>query len=134
MRIGRVSADSSTQCFFVSAESMSDDSANPYQPSAVVTANVKSGVYRYRDLPRRCPRCERQFSEILYKRLYPRRYRFGTIAFVVVLTIFSLGILGWFGFIPLFFLGGWAMNWPKKTRVYCTSCGWSQNYIVSTRG
>jgi hypothetical protein len=114
---------------------MTNGSDNPFQaPSAPsVSSPVQSqrAVYRYSDLPHSCPRCEQKFSELLYRKLYPKRYRWHTIAFIVVVTVVALALLGWLGAVVFIPLGGWAMTWRKKVRVYCVSCGWAQTFIVS---
>ena len=117
---------------------MTNDSGNPCESpteaSLSSAATRRRGAYRYTELPRTCPSCQRKFSDTLYRRLYPRRYRWHTLAFLVVLVIGSLGLLGWLGLFLIVPLGGWAMRWHKKVRVYCKSCGWAQTFIVSVRG
>ncbi len=123
------------------AHTMTNDSGNPYEtPTATSGSSIATPhreVYRYTELPRTCPSCERRFSDTFYHRLYPRRYRLGTIVFFVILAIGGfvltqfIGLLALFTIIPLF---AWAMIWHKKVRVRCTSCGWGQTFIVSVRG
>ena len=109
---------------------MTNEADNPYQPP--MTA-ARGGRCRYGDLPRTCPQCERRFSDTLFNRLYPRRHRLGAKCFIVLVTLGFL-VFGWlwiFAFLPL---GGWAMTWPKKVRMKCSSCNWAQTFIVSGRG
>lgn len=119
---------------------MTNNFENPYASPTPTTkstvAKPLGGVFRYSDLPRSCPNCERKFSETLYRRLYPRRFRLSTIAFFVLLAIVGLALLLLFGWLALFVivpLGSWATTWHKKVRVRCTSCGWAQTFIVSVR-
>jgi len=123
------------------ANPMTNDSENPYEtPSAASASSTpipQRGVYRYTELPRSCPSCERKFSDTLYHRLYRRRYRLSTIAFFVILAISGFVLMQFVGWLALFAvipLGSWAMTWPKKVLVRCTSCGWAQKFIVSVRG
>lgn len=109
------------------------DSDNPNAAPTATTSESPRRVYLYTELPRRCPQCDRAFSEDRYTRLYPRRYRWSTIAVLVVLTIGSLWLLGILGLLLLGPSSLWVMRWPKKVRVHCLSCRWSRTFLVATR-
>lgn len=89
-------------------------------------------LWQFNELPRCCPNCHMSFNEALYRRLFPRRYRWRTIVFVVAVSAVSWLALGWFSLLLIAPLCGWAMTWPKTVRVHCTGCQWSQNYLVSS--
>ena len=94
-------------------------------------------VYRFTELPRECPACAYKFSEILYRKLYPRKYRVKAMlvfACGLLLSLVLFPLVGFVGLLPLFFLGVWAMSFHKSVRVYCRQCGWSQKYVVQNRG
>ena len=121
--------------------SMTNDSINPYEsPSA--DSGAPSGfadrrAFRYTELPRTCPLCGNKFSDVLYHRLYPRRYRWGTILFFILVSIGGFVLMGCFGWLTLFIvipLLAWGMKWHKKVRVRCSSCKWEHTFIVSVRG
>jgi len=112
---------------------MTINTVNPYVAPTVSSCTPNRSVYRYTELPRSCPVCGRKFSDLTYRRLYPTRYRWRTIAFLGILTIVALGLIGWLGLIAAPFLGSRAVKWNKKVRVHCPSCKWSQKFIVSVR-
>ncbi len=117
------------------------DEPNPYDaPSPLSEPSITSrtpGVYRYTELPRSCPSCQRKFSDALYHRLYRRTFRLGTIVFFIFLTIggfLLMAFIGWLALLVAIPLGAWAMTWHKKVRVRCSECGWAQTFIVAVRG
>ena len=95
------------------------------------------GVYRYTELPRVCPACGRKFSEVLYRKLYPRRFRKKTLVFFLFTALLGFvlaGFFGWLAIIPVVALAAWGMSFHKVVRVKCNECGWSQKYVVRNRG
>lgn len=97
----------------------------------------KLGYCKFSDLPRSCPSCGRKFfggSEASFRRNFPRRYRWHTIAFIAAVCTLGVGTLGWLGLGLAMPLGGWAMRWHKRVKVHCSACKWSKGFVVSTRG
>ena len=95
---------------------MTRASENPYEPPTAAsessTAIPHRAVYRYTELPRSCPSCERKFSDALYHRIYRRRFRWSTLAFFVLLAVFGFALMQFIGWLALFIVipsGTWAM-------------------------
>jgi hypothetical protein len=114
---------------------MTGNQENPYESSSQTGAG--HGVYRYTELPRVCPACGRKFSEVLYRKLYPRRIRKRTLVFFLVVAFLGFvlaAFIGWLAIIPVLMLGAWGMTFHKVVRVKCSECNWSQKYVVRNRG
>ena len=114
---------------------MTSNQENPYQSSAQTSAGNR--VYRYTELPRACPACGRKFSEVLYRKLYPRRYQKKTVVFFLVIGLLGFvlaAFIGWLAIIPMLVLGAWGMSFHKVVGVKCNECDWSQKYVVRNRG
>ncbi len=117
---------------------MTNESSNPYESptdvGGVAATKLRGGVYRYSELPRSCPQCSHRFSDVYYRRQFPRRFRWSTIAFIIFVCMGAIGLLGQLALVVIVPMGGWALTWHKKVRVRCASCGWGQKFIVSGRG
>jgi hypothetical protein len=105
---------------------------NPYTPPDAPTSHRK--VYRFTELPQRCPGCNRPF---LMRRVR-RKFRLGTIAFFVFSAVFGIFIVGglthpYIGVFVTITLMAWAMKWNNVVRLQCRGCRWSRKFIVCTR-
>ena len=114
---------------------------NPYQsPEQVASAESYDprSIYLYSELPRNCPSCSRQFSEVLFNKLFPRKYQAKTIIYFICVAIGGLLALPLIGLWPAaglaFVMGAWGMTFNKVVRMKCSSCGWTQRFVVQRRG
>ena len=114
--------------------SVSEDS-NPYRSPEDVSA--PKGACRYADLHRECPRCGRRFSTLLYRKLYPRKFRLKALAwfaFSFILGLLAVSVLGSLALLLTLFLAAWGMTFHKAVTVYCRECKWSEKFMVRNRG
>lgn len=98
---------------------------------ATNNANSAVRVCRYSDLPRRCPKCWRHFTEQLYRVKFRGKLRKRTILIILLVAVNGVLLLPvWMLPAVAAFMFTIAKTCAKLVRVECYGCGWSHEYLA----